>query len=270
MLSQVQAVYARGNFTVADIAERFHLSSRTVHRYLNQKDSNGLPTSFPKHVVVLMDTIYFHRTLGVVIFKDSISGLVLWFKFIEHKEMVDDYMEGLQYLESMGCVVQGVVCDGLMGLREQLEQKYLVQFCQFHQLSAIIYKITQNPKEPAGYELLQIAYSMKDSTKQEFCQKLHLWQKQWATLLSQKRVDVNVKKHYTYKKLRSAFWSLRHNIKWLFTCRDYPELCIPNTNNGIESLNLQIRTKLNLHKGISVERRKRLIRDIIIAHKPNR
>ncbi len=217
-----------------------------------------------------MDTTYFNRTLGVVILKDSITGIVLWFKFIERKEMVDDYLEGLHYIESTGCVVQGVVCDGLMGLRERLEQEYIVQFCQFHQLTAIIHKITQYPKEQAEYELLNIAYKLTHLTKQEFCLELDQWHQKWATLLSEKRVDIHGKKRYSNKKLRSAFWSLTHNIKWLFTCRDYPELCIPNTNNGIESLNLQIRTKLNLHKGISVERRKRLIRDIIIAHKPNR
>ena len=59
-----------------------------------------------------------------------------------------------------------------------------------------------------------------------------------------------------HKTLRSAFLSLKRNMPWLWTFYEHPELDIPNTNNGIESLNADLKTKLNLHKGISTERRK--------------
>jgi hypothetical protein len=49
-----------------------------------------------------------------------------------------------------------------------------------------------------------------------------------------------------------------------------PKLDIPNTNNGIESLNADLKMKLNLHKGLSPERRKVFIQDFIKAHCPNR
>ena len=75
---------------------------------------------------------------------------------------------------------------------------------------------------------------------------------------------------YTHKTLRSAFLSLKRNMPWLWTYYDYPELEIPNTNNGIESLNADLKTKLNLHKGISTERRKVFIQDFIMFHSPNR
>ena len=74
----------------------------------------------------------------------------------------------------------------------------------------------------------------------------------------------------TPKTLRSAFLSLKRNMSWLWTFYDHTELDIPNTNNGIESLNADLKTKLNLHKGISMERRKIFIQDFIKFHSPNR
>ncbi len=56
------------------------------------------------------------------------------------------------------------------------------------------------------------------------------------------------------KKLRSAYLSLKRNMPWLWTWYDYPELSIPNTNNGLESLNSDLKTKLALHRGLSKER----------------
>ena len=43
-----------------------------------------------------------------------------------------------------------------------------------------------------------------------------------------------------------------------------------NTNNAIESLNAGLKTKLNLQKGISKERRKVIIQDFLKAHSPCR
>ena len=59
----------------------------------------------------------------------------------------------------------------------------------------------------------------------------------------------------------------------LWTYYDYSELKMPNTNNAIESLNVDLKIKLNLHKGISMERRNIFIQDFIstfLSHKRKR
>ncbi|WP_234397565.1 hypothetical protein [Prevotella aurantiaca] len=56
----------------------------------------------------------------------------------------------------------------------------------------------------------------------------------------------------------------------LWTYDDYPDLKMPNTNNAIESLNADLKTKLNLHKGISMERRRNFIQDFIKSHSPKK
>ena len=49
-------------------------------------------------------------------------------------------------------------------------------------------------------------------------------------------------------------------MPWLWTFYDFPELQMPNTNNELEALNSTLKAKLNLHKGISKERRKSLFK----------
>ena len=46
-----------------------------------------------------MDATYWGRNFGVVIMKDSLSGDVLWFKFINRHERLEDYKEGISYLD---------------------------------------------------------------------------------------------------------------------------------------------------------------------------
>ena len=83
-----------------------------------------------------MDATYWGRNFGVVIMKDSLSGDVLWFKFINRHERLEDYKEGISYLESLGYTIQGLVCDGFKGLRQAFPN-YKFQLCQFHQVMTI-------------------------------------------------------------------------------------------------------------------------------------
>ena len=76
--------------------------------------------------------------------------------------------------------------------------------------------------------------------------------------------------HYVHKNTRSAYLSLKRNMPWLWTFYDFPELQMPNTNNELEALNSTLKAKLNLHKGISKERRKVIIQDFLKAHSPCR
>ncbi|MBR1720074.1 MAG: hypothetical protein IJ726_06635, partial [Phocaeicola sp.] len=89
-----------------------------------------------REVVVLMDTTYWGRNFGVVVIMDASDSHVLWFKFIECKERLDDYREGLDHLKQSGLKIKAVVSDGFTGLKEMLSGTPY-QLCQFHQLQRI-------------------------------------------------------------------------------------------------------------------------------------
>ena len=111
-----------------------------------------------------MDATYWGRRFGVVIMKDHISGRVLWYKFIDKKETIADYREGISYFELHGYNVLGIVSDGLKGLRQE-----------FHQLMTIRTKLTLHPKLQASQDLLSIAKILCHTDKDSFIGALTAW-----------------------------------------------------------------------------------------------
>ncbi len=52
-------------------------------------------------------------------------------------------------------------------------------------------------------------------------------------------------------RLRSAYISLKRNMPLLWTFCDHPETGLPNTNNALEGLFSDLKTKVRVHSGIS-------------------
>lgn len=271
-VDRIDALYRQANVTQEGIARQLGVSRRTVVRRLQEfKSCNSMPSGFEvgQQVVLLLDTTYWGRNFGVVIIKDNISGRVVWYKFIEHKERLCDYEEGVNYAKSIGLVILGIVSDGLKGLRNSFKE-YRFQLCQFHAGQYVCIKLTNHPKSQAAQELLAISRLMCHTDKEGFVGRFREWEKSWASYLKEKSQNDEGKSFYTHQRLRSAWSSLNRNLEWLWTFYDYPESRLPNTNNAMEGLNSAIKDKMRLHRGISMERRKALIVEILLAHNPMR
>lgn len=113
----------------------------------------------PGKIIALMDATYWGWNFGVVAIKDAVEGLVVWSKFIHRKERVEDYVEGVEWLEKNGFEITCIVSDGLRGLRERLS-RYPFQYCQFHQVKTVKHWLTSRPKLDASKELLDLTYFM--------------------------------------------------------------------------------------------------------------
>ena len=231
-----------------------------------------MPSGFdaPKSIVALMDTTYWGRKFGVVTIKDHLSGHVLWRKFIDRKERIEDYVEGVRWLEEKRHVtVVGVVSDGLRGLKERLSPR-LFQLCQFHQIKSVKRKLTSKPKLEASREFLDLVRFMTKTDKASFTGLLGEWEAKWKDFLGERSIGPDGKSHYAHKRLRSAYLSVKRNMPSLWTFEDHYGSGIPNTNNGIESLFTEVKRILRLHKGLSMSRRKLLISGLLNAHSPYR
>ena len=70
--------------TYAQLAERYGCSPRTIKRKL---DAYTPPkgTASPGKVVVVMDTTYWGRKYGVMLFKDAITGRDLLWYFVRNE-----------------------------------------------------------------------------------------------------------------------------------------------------------------------------------------
>lgn len=218
--------------------------------------------STEKEVVINMDTTYWGRNFGLMVIKDTFRNKILWYKFVRH-ETVADYIEGIEWLRATGFKIYGIVCDGLGGLFQALRQ-YRVQMCQFHQIMIVRRYLTLSPELPAAVELLNITNLITQTDKDCFLGMVDEWYGKWSDFLKERSVDrKTAKSTYTHKRLRSAYHSLLRNMPWLWTFYDYPELHIPNTNNAIEGVFTDIKTKLRVHSGISKFRRMALIQEYI-------
>ncbi len=113
-----------------------------------------------------MDTTYWGRSFGVMLFKDAISKENL-LKYYVKNETNALYLQGLKELELLGYTINAVVCDGRKGLVQSLDD-LPVQMCQFHQVAIIRRYITKNPKTPASIELKEIVALLKMTDKESF------------------------------------------------------------------------------------------------------
>lgn len=218
-------------------------------------------------VVIQTDTTYWGRNFGVVIFMDAHTHKVLHFKFIDRKERLRDYAEGISRLQSRGFVIKAVVSDGLHGLNE-LCHSIPYQYCQFHQLQRIKQLLTNSPRLEASSELKAIASGLTSSTKDVFEEQLSQWHGKWKGFINEQTVGERGRRSFTHRRTRSAYYSLKRHLDILFTYQTFTEGYIPNTNNALESLNSVLKMRLRLHRGVSCERRKFLISSILSAYNP--
>ena len=208
-----------------------------------------------------MDATYWGRDFGVLLIVDAYRKRLLWRKFLDKKETIADYLEGIEWLRENNFIIRGIVCDGLRGLAQSLSQ-YKVQYCQFHQVKTVVEYLTKNPQTEAGQELLKIAYLLCHTDKESFEGMLEMWHTKWDRWLKQRSLDRKTgKKVYTHRRVRSAYFSMKRNMKWLWTYYDYPDTPIPNTNNILEAINTDLKSKLRVHNGMSKRCRKLFIEE---------
>jgi len=239
------------------LAVKYDCSPKTIQRRLDRYAVSSIQSS-AKSVVVLMDTTYWGRNFGVMLFKDAISKDNLLKYYVKH-ETNALYVQGINELISRGFSIEAIVCDGRKGLVQAFPD-IPVQMCQFHQCAIIRRYLTKNPKLPAGKELLKVVDLMKQTDKETFTGALRLWFEKWEAFLNERTVHpLTQKSFFTHKKLRSAFRSLKNNLPWLFTWYDHPVQNIPNTTNAIDGHFADLKNKLRNHNGLSIERKKKFI-----------
>jgi len=175
-----------------------------------------------------MDTTYWGRNFGVMLFKDAITKENL-LKYYVRNETNYLYIRGVEKLQRKGFKIIAIISDGRKGLVQSFE-KIPVQLCQFHQVAIIRRYITKNPKLPASIDLKELVLMLKCTDRESFEGALNDWFIKWEDFLNERTISIETgRSYYTHSRLRSAYKSLKSNLPWLFTWYDYIELNIPNT-----------------------------------------
>jgi hypothetical protein len=210
-----------------------------------------------------MDTTYFGRKFGVMLFKDSITGQVLFKQYVK-QESNELYLLGINEIRNRGIKIQGIVCDGRKGLLQSIAT-IPIQMCQFHQVAIIRRYLTRKPKMQASIELWRVTQCLTKTCKELFESRLLVWHKQWEPFLNEQKLDEKGKKRYVHKKLRSAYRSLKTNLAWLYTWDIHRSLNLPNTTNALDGQFADLKNKLRNHNGLSMPRKQKFIDEFFKA-----
>jgi hypothetical protein len=249
--------YTTGKQTYSQLASKYNRSIKTIQRRLDCHKVNNHPPSLGR-ITVLMDTTYWGRSFGVMLFKDAWSKENLLKYYVKH-ETNALYVQGIEELKAKGFSIVAIVCDGRKGLIQSFPD-IPVQMCQFHQSAIIRRYLTKKPKLQAALELMKVVDLMKQSEKESFINALGLWFEKWKSFLNERSISpLTQKSFFTHKNLRSAYRSLKNNLPWLFTNYDYPNLNIPNTTNAIDGHFADLKNKLRNHNGLSIQRKMKFI-----------
>ena len=207
-----------------------------------------------------MDTTYFGRRFGVMVLYDGISGQALSVDEVK-SETTALYFETVCKIRGKGINIQSITCDGKKGLM-QMFADIPVQLCHFHQVKTVNRYLTRKPKTVAAQDLRELVLTLKSSNRHQFESALNDWFGQHKSFLNERSIHPETgKSHYTHKRLRSAYNSLKRNLDYLFAFERFAELDIPKTTNFLEGRFGDMKRKLRCHQGMRKENKIMFIKD---------
>lgn len=220
----------------------------------------------PHPVVVIADVTFFKRSFGICVFRSPHLKKNLYTQEV-YRESAEVYRQGRIALEKKGYTIQAIVLDGRPGVR-QLFSDIPVQMCHFHQKQIVTRYLTNNPKLQAGIELKKLLTPLCKTNEKDFTAALDAWHTRWSSFLKERTTDPFTGRwHYTHKRLRSAYRSLRTNLPYLFTYQKHPELNIPNTTNSLDGCFAYLKELVRVHRGIKRDLKIKIIDEILWREK---
>lgn len=247
--------------TLSQLAEQYGRSLPWVQRQLDAATINTASLA-PQPIVAVTDTTFFGRGYGLLVIRcPRLKKNVHWQEV--RLETPDEYRRARHALEARGFTIDAAVIDGKRGVHA-IFHDIPVQFCQFHQIAIVRRYLTSRPQLPAGKELRAITFTLTTTTEKVFTDLLALWYERHEHFLKERTYASNSRRwQYTHRRIRSAYRSLRVNLPYLFTYQYYPHFKIPNTTNSIDGYFSKLKHLLNTHRGLTVQRRYKLIQQIL-------
>ncbi len=255
--------------TLKQLATKYNKSIRWI---IKQRDEYivDVKAHNPGPVNLICDATFYGKRkdkLGTLVFKDNESKEILIWKHIE-SEVVKDYRYLKEELLTLGYTVTSATIDGKRGLYKAFKD-IPIQMCHFHQKKIVQRYITMRPKLQAGKDLKKIVSRLTLTTEKNFTQKLDEWHEIYQYFLEEKSVsNTTGELHYTHPRIRAAYRSLRTNLPYLFTYKNYKHLSISNTTNALEDgVFSHMKNMISLHHGLSESLKLNLVDYYLVSYK---
>jgi len=263
-VEKVWKLYTKKRQIVEDISERTNLSLSTVHRILDkQKRVTYTLPPVGSHLMIIMDCTYFKRTCAYFAARDWYTKRNFYFKRVPY-ETISCYTDFVWFLKAKGYLIDGLVVDGRRGIFQALSAYYPIQMCQFHQQQIVKRYLTGNPLTLAGQELQKVSEELTHVDREWFEILLYVWDFKYGSFLKEKTVNPTTGKwHYTHKRMRSAYRSLKNNLPYLFTYQNVKNM--PNTTNSIDGYFSYLKGAVSIHRGLKLHRKTKVIESLIVS-----
>ena len=247
--------------TIGELSRRYNRSIDWIRKELRAYELPS-PVIVPGEIVAIMDCVFFRRSSGYLVVRDAHNSSNVYWSEIQ-SETIDEYQCARDTLEGQGFSFKAIVIDGRAGVRK-LFADLPVQMCHFHQKAIITRYLTRRPKLEAGKELREIVHALCKTNEQMFTDAIDEWHEKWNEFLKERTVEsITGRWHYTHKRLRSAYHSLRSNLPYLFTYQKYPELNIPNTTNSLDGSFAHLKGLIQIHRGLKIDLKRKLVLSIL-------
>jgi len=247
------------------LAEKYNHSRQWIQKQIHSYVPDIYERT-PREVVLVIDATFFGKRIdkfGLIAAKDIRTLEVISYHFI-HTESLKEYQLLRKHIEAKEFTIKSITIDGKRGLFS-LFADIPIQMCHFHQQAIITRYLTKNPKLKASIDLKRIASYLGRISASRFILLLNCWHKRYRTFLQEKSYNEKTGKwHYSHRRTRSAYRSLKSNFPYLYTYKKYPELSIPNTTNALDGgLFSPMKMLLKIHRGIGIKMKKKLIVDYL-------
>ena len=224
----------------------------------------------PRAVNLICDATFYGKRkerLGTLVFKDNESKEILIWMHIE-SETIKDYRYLKEELLNLGYTIQSATLDGKRGLTKAFKD-IPIQMCHFHQKKIVQRYITMRPKLQASKDLKKIVSILTQTTEKNFTQKLDDWYETYKEFLEEKSISSTTgDRNYTHPRIRSAYRSLRTNLPYLFTYKNYKHLSISNTTNALEGgVFSHMKNMISLHRGLNKSLKLNLVDYYLVNYK---
>lgn len=246
--------------TLAEISKQLGVSIPKLSKEFDALDwAEGLLVPAPKEAInLVVDATFFGREYGYFCAHDG--RRIIYFREIK-TESVRYLRETLYALLQAGYRFKSVTIDGRTGFYENI-RKILggvpIQMCVFHQ-KAIVRRYTgNNPKLQPAKDLKELMRKLCHADPEDFVAEFYALAEQHKGFLHAKKGG-----KFTHGRLRSAFKSVQDNMYRLFTYKDFPEQNIPATTNHLEGYFAHLKERINIHRGLKLNRKKKAIRAFI-------
>lgn len=210
-----------------------------------------------------MDCTYFKRVCCYLVIRDWYNKQNIYFKRIVY-ETISHYVSAINNLEKQKYIVDGIVVDGRKGVFEAFYSRFPIQMCQFHQRQIVKKYLTNKPQTEAGQSLKAIVRRLTKVDKYLFETILDVWVIIYGDFIKERTINPETKQwNYTHKRLRSAYRSLRKNLKYLFTYQTVKNM--PNTTNSLDGYFAHLKDAVSIHRGLKLHRKTKLIEHLIVS-----